>query len=197
MKEYTAGGIGMSIYTIIAGVNGTGKSSLRGVLEGQNLNLGHIIDPDLIAKENNNDLIKAAKIAVAKIRDCLNKNISFTQETTLSGRTVLTTIKQARKQGYYVTLYYIGLSSAEESLIRIANRVRKGGHNIPEKDVRKRYNKRFDTLIDVISYCDEIIFYDNENGFVKVAEIKNGQFRYINGYRPEWIVELNNMLNDY
>ena len=41
----------MNIYTIIAGVNGTGKSSLRGVLEGQNINLGHIIDPDVIAKE--------------------------------------------------------------------------------------------------------------------------------------------------
>lgn len=186
----------MSIYTIIAGVNGTGKSSLRGVLEGQNVNLGHIIDPDVIAKENNNDLIKAAKIAVLKIRDCLYKNISFTQETTLSGRTVLNTIKQARKRGYYVTLYYIGLSSVEESLMRIANRVRKGGHNIPENAVRKRFSKRFDTLVEVISYCDEVNFYDNENGFVKVAEIKNGQFRYINGYRPQWISELNNMLKD-
>lgn len=185
----------MNVYTIIAGVNGTGKSSFRGVLEGQNVNLGHIIDPDLIAKENDNDLIKAAKIAVAKIRDCLNKNISFTQETTLSGRTVLNNIKIARKQGYYVSLYYIGLSSAEESLLRINNRVRKGGHNIPENDVRRRYSKRFSSLVDVIPYCDEIHFYDNENGFVKVAEIKNGQFRYINGYRPEWLVELYGLIN--
>lgn len=184
----------MSVYTIIAGIDGTGKSSFRGVLEGQNVNLGHIIDPDQIAKENHNDLIKAARIAVSKIRDCLVKNISFTQETTLSGRTVLNTIKQARKQGYYVSLYYIGLSSAEESLARIANRVRKGGHNIPTSDVIKRYNKRFNTVVNIISYCDEINFYDNENGFVKVAEIRNGQFRYINGYRPEWIVKLNNTL---
>lgn len=185
----------MNVYTIIAGVNGTGKSSLRGVLEGQNVNLGHIIDPDLIAKENNNDLIKAARIAVDKIRDCLNKNISFTQETTLSGRSVLNTVKKARKQGYYVSLYYIGLSSAEESLYRIANRVRKGGHNIPENDVRRRYGKRFDMIVDVIPYCDEVHFYDNENGFVKVAEIKNGQFRHINGYRPEWLVELYGLIN--
>ncbi len=185
----------MSIYTIIAGVNGTGKSSLRGVLEGQNVNLGHIIDPDLIAKENDNDLVRAAKIAVEKIKDCLDKNISFTQETTLSGHTVLNTIKRARMQGYYVSLYYIGLSSAEESIERIANRVRKGGHNIPASDVIKRYGKRFDMLTKVIDYCDEISFYDNENGFVKVAEIKNGHFRYINGYRPKWIVELNKLLD--
>jgi predicted ABC-type ATPase len=179
----------MSIYTIIAGVNGTGKTSLRGVLEGQNVNLGHIIDPDLIAKENNNDLIKAAKIAVNKIKDCLDKNISFTQETTLSGSTVLSTIKKARRQGYYVVLYYIGLNSAEESVVRIANRVRKGGHNIPEADVMRRYGRRFDTLCAVVPYCDEINFYDNENGFVKVGEVKNGHFRYINGYRPDWLEE--------
>lgn len=180
----------MNIYTIIAGVNGTGKSSLRGVLEGQNINLGHIIDPDVIAKENNNDLFKAAKIAVNRINDCLERNISFTQETTLSGRSVLNTIKQARKKGYYISLYYIGLSSAEESICRIANRVKKGGHNIPQEDVLRRYNIRFKTLCEVIPYCDEINFYDNENGFIKVAEIKNGQFRYINGYRPDWIQEL-------
>ena len=88
------------------------------------------------------------------------------------------------------------MSSAEESLVRIANRVRKGGHNIPKEDVIKRYNKRFDTLLEIISYCDEVNFYDNENGFVKVAEIKNGQFRFVNSYRPKWIDELNNMLND-
>ena len=182
----------MNVYTIIAGVNGTGKSSLRGVLEGQNFNLGHIIDTYLIAKENNNDLIKAAKIEVLKIKDCLDKNISFIQETTLSGRTVLNTIKQ----GYYVSLYYIGLSSAEESIMRIANRVHKGGHDIPEKDVRRRYDRRFDMLTEVIAYCDEVNFYDNGNGFVKVAEMKNGQFRYINGYRPEWIVKLYDGLVD-
>ena len=184
------------VYTIIAGVNGTGKSSFRGVLEGQNVNLGHIIDPDLIAKENNNDLYKAAKTAVAKIRECLEKNISFTQETTLSGHTVLNTVKRARRKGYYISLYYIGLNSAEESLTRIANRVKKGGHNIPEKDVIRRFNKRFDLLSDIISYCDEVNFYDNENGFIKVAEIRNAQFRFVNGYRPEWIVKLSDIINN-
>ena len=186
----------MNVYTIIAGVNGTGKSSFRGVLEGQNVNLGHIIDPVLIAKGNNNDLYKAAKTAVAKIRECLEKNISFTQETTLSGHTVLNTVKRARRKGYYISLYYIGLNSAEESLTRIANRVKKGGHNIPEKDVIRRFNKRFDLLSDIISYCDEVNFYDNENGFIKVAEIRNAQFRFVNGYRPEWIVKLSDIINN-
>lgn len=73
---------------------------------------------------------------------------------------MLNTVKKARKQGYYVSLYYIGLSSAEKSLYHIAKRVSKGGHNISENDVRRRYGKRFDMIVDVIPYCDEVHFYD-------------------------------------
>lgn len=69
----------MNNYILIAGVNGTGKSSLRGVLEGQGTLLGHIIDADAIAKENNYDNIKAGKQAVLEIEYCLDNNISFTQ----------------------------------------------------------------------------------------------------------------------
>ena len=42
-----------------------------------------------------------------------------------------------------------------------------------------------------------IVFYDNENGFVKVAEIFNNKFTYTNGYRPQWIVDLKAELDSY
>ena len=184
----------MNNYVIIAGVNGTGKSSLRGVLEGQNVLLGHIIDANAIAKENDFDNIKAGKKAIEEINYCLENNLSFTQETTLAGYRTVRTIKQARKQGYYITMYSVGLSSMEESIDRITNRVRKGGHNIPIDDVKRRYEKRISSLSRVIPLCDEVIFYDNENGFIKVAEIKNNKFRYFNGYKPKWIVEYKNAL---
>lgn len=184
----------MNNYVIIAGADGTGKSSLRGVLEGQNVLLGHIIDADAIAKENNFDNIKAGKKAIEEINYCLENNLSFTQETTLAGYRTVRTIKQARKQGYYITMYYVGLSSMEESIDRITNRVRKGGHNIPIDDVKRRYEKRISSLSRVIPLCDEVIFYDNENGFIKVAEIKNNKFQYFNGYKPKWLVEYQNAL---
>ncbi len=177
----------MNNYILIAGVNGTGKTSLRGVLEGQGVLLGHIIDADKIAKENNFDNIKAGRKAIAEIDYCLDNNISFTQETTLAGHRTRHTIRQARKQGYYITMYYVGLNTKEESILRIANRVRKGGHNIPGKDVIRRFDNRINSLKNVIPLCDEVIFYDNENGFVKVATIQNNRFNYSNGYHPEWI----------
>lgn len=185
----------MNNYVIIAGVNGVGKSSLRGVLEGQGVLLGHIIDADAIAKEHNFNNIVAGKKAIEEIDYCLENNLSFTQETTLSGHRILRTIKQARKQGYYVTLYYVGLNSKEESLLRIANRVRKGGHNIPESDVIRRFNNRISSLKCILPLCDEAILYDNENGFVKVAEIVNNKFSYSNGYRPQWIEEFKKELS--
>lgn len=71
--------------------------------------------------------------------------------------------------------------------MHIANRVRKGGHDIPKDYVKLRYQNRLESLIRVLPLCDEVIFYDNENGFVKVAEIKNNTFNYTNDYRPNWI----------
>jgi predicted ABC-type ATPase len=78
---------------------------------------------------------------------------------------------------------------------RIANRVKKGGHNIPTEKVISRFEKRFDVLKELIVYCDEVSFYDNENGFVKVAEIINGKFRYISTYHPDWIIELKSLID--
>ena len=177
---------------LIAGVNGTGKSSFRGVLEGQGVALGHIVDPDLISKINHNNEIAAGRQAVAEIDGYIENGESLTQETTLAGHRIKKTVKKAKADGYYITMYYIGLNTKYESIYRIANRVRKGGHDIKSEDVERRFNKRFESLDDIVPYCDKVVFYDNENGFVKVAEIIEGKFRYTNGYRPDWIVEYRN-----
>lgn len=186
----------MNKYTVIAGINGTGKSSLRGVLEGQGVFLGHIIDADLIAKSNSYDILKAGKQAMTIINNCLQKNISFTQETTLSGHSIKKNIVKARNQGYFISMFYVGLSSCEESICRIKNRVAKGGHDIPTKDVIRRYNNRMNALVDIIEYCDEVTFYDNENGFIKVASITNGDFNFTNGYKPLWIQEVQKLISN-
>lgn len=179
----------MKEYVLIAGVNGTGKTSFRGVLEGQGVELGNIIDPDAIAKANRYNEIAAGKQAVREIDRCLQAGETVTQETTLSGHRTKRTAAYAKAHGYTVTMYYIGLNSRYESIYRIANRVRKGGHDIDPEAVKRRYEKRFDDLAAVMPYCDRIVFYDNENGFVKVAELIGGAFRFTNGYRPDWIIE--------
>lgn len=164
----------MKLYTIIGGVNGCGKSSLTGALKAERSDLGLLIDVDKLAAQLGSP-VEGGKAAVRKIDECLEKGISFTQETTLSGARTERTIRRAKERGYTIRLYYIGLDTMEESLGRIANRVAKGGHDIPKADVERRFQSRFTDVLRVLPYCDEARFFDNDNGFVEVAEYRNGE----------------------
>jgi predicted ABC-type ATPase len=180
----------MKIYTIVAGVNGTGKSSFSGVLRAQRSDLGHIIDVDKIAVENGYGPIEAGRAAISLIDGLLLSGAPLTQETTLSGRRAERLAKAARGSGYRVRLFYIGLNSCEESVKRIKNRVEKGGHGIDDKTVANRFNTRFDSLLRILPLCDEAYFYDNENGFEEVAEYRSGEMVIRNGTEPQWLREL-------
>ncbi len=179
----------MKLYTIIGGVNGCGKSSLTGALKAERSDLGLLIDVDKLAAQLGSP-VEGGKAAVRKIDECLEKGISFTQETTLSGARTERTIRRAKERGYTIRLYYIGLDTMEESLGRIANRVAKGGHDIPREDVERRFQSRFADVLRVLPYCDEARFFDNDNGFVEVAEYRNGELIPRVSNPPRWLLEL-------
>ena len=179
----------MKLYTIIGGVNGCGKSSLTGALKAERSDLGLLIDVDKLAAQLGSP-VEGGKAAVRKIDECLEKGISFTQETTLSGARTERTIRRAKERGYTIRLYYIGLDTMEESLGRIANRVAKGGHDIPKEDVERRFQSRFTDVLRVLPYCDEARFFDNDNGFVDVAEYRNGELTPRVSTPPRWLLEL-------
>lgn len=180
----------MKNYTIIGGVNGVGKSSFTGVLKERSTDLGVIVDVDKITAELGGNTLEGGKAALRKLRECIDKGISFTQETTLSGRKTEATAKQVRDLGYHVRLFYIGLDSTEESLSRVANRVKRGGHDIPHDDVVRCFEGRWEAVAKVLPYCDEAEFYDNDNGFVLVAEYRNGELRTVGTCYPRWLAEL-------
>lgn len=176
-------------YTIIAGVNGTGRTSFTGTLKMHRKDLGTVIDIDRMAAAYGSH-IEAGRKAVKTIDDCISREICFTQETTLSGIRTEHTIQKAFSAGYYIRLYYIGLDTAEESIKRIANRVSKGGHDIPSSDVERRYKTRFDSLARIMPYCDEVTLIDNENGFTEVAVFSNDELLQLGDYCPHWLKEL-------
>ena len=180
----------MKTYTIIGGVNGVGKSSFTGVLKERCEDLGHIIDVDKITAELGKGTLAGGKAALTKIENCIEKRLSFTQETTLSGYRTEATAKKVKDLGYFVRLFYIGLDSVDESLQRIQNRVKRGGHNIPIDDVERRFQGRWEAVAKVLPYCDVAEFYDNDNGFVKVAEYRNGELRRVGEHSPKLLTEL-------
>lgn len=165
------------------------KSSLTGVLKAERSDLGHIIDVDKLAVQHGG-FIEGGKMAVKLQKQYIESGISFTQETTLSGQRPLRMIREAKEAGYYVRLFYVGISTAEEALHRIKNRVEKGGHDIPRDDVLRRFSERYEALASVLDYVDEAVFYDNENGFTVVAEYRNGELLARGQYVPKWICTL-------
>lgn len=185
----------MKTYTIVGGVNGTGKSSLTGVLKTQTTELGVIIDVDKITAQNGGSALQGGRIALQRIQECLGKGLSFTQETTLSGRKTEATAAEAKSKGYTVRLYYVGLDSVDECLQRIENRVAHGGHNIRETDVQRRFAGRWEAVAKILPYCDEAHFFDNYNGFVEVAEYVNGELIVKGSNLPAWVRELEAFLN--
>ena len=74
-----------------------------------------------------------------RIEELLERNVTFSIETTLATRSYLNLVHRAQRQGYRVSLLYFWLNSPELAMQRVAERVSKGGHDIPETVIRRRY----------------------------------------------------------
>ena len=74
------------------------------------------------------------------IADCVRRGESFAIETTLSGRGYARLIREWKRAGYVVTLFFLELPNAELAIQRVAMRVAQGGHHIPEAVVRRRFD---------------------------------------------------------
>lgn len=113
----------MKKYILIAGVNGAGKSTLYKTLE--YLEDMPRVNTDEIVREfgdwrNISDVMQAGKMAVYKIKEYFEKNISFNQETTLCGNSIIRNIEKAKKLGYQIELHYVGVESVQIAKERIA-----------------------------------------------------------------------------
>lgn len=155
------------IFYLFAGVNGAGKSTLYNT-QCLDINIKDSvrINTDEIVRKignwkNNSDQIKAAKIAVNLRNDCFQYGKSFNEETTLTGKTILKIIDKIKEQGYELQLFYVGLNSSDIAKERVKNRVEKGGHNIENDVIEKRYYESLKNLKKIISKFDKVYLYDN------------------------------------
>lgn len=98
--------------------------------------------------------MKAGKIAVQRLNDYLWSGISFNQETPLCGHTIIRSMKTAKAQGYVIEMHDVGVDCPETAKMRITERVKMGGHGIPDRDVEKRYAESIINLGKVLPLCD-------------------------------------------
>ena len=164
---------------ILAGANGSGKSTVGSeILPQENLPL---VNPDDIARAMSPGDVSAAKVpagreALRRIGEFLAAGASFAVESTLSGQTLLTLIEKAKQLGYSVEIIYVFLDSPEMCIARIAVRVAKGGHNIPDDDVRRRYFRSKRNFLNQYALRANAwtLVYNGGELPVMVAECRNG-----------------------
>ena len=165
----------MRVMYILAGANGSGKSTIASVL----LPTKSIVyvNPDDIARElNPADLtavkIEAGKVAVKRVRELVTSGESFAIESTLSGNGYVKVIKEARETGYKVVIAYAFVDSPDMCIARIAARVKNGGHHVPDEDVVRRYYRSKGNFMNVYAeLADEcMIFYNGESEPILIAD---------------------------
>ncbi len=159
---------------IIAGPNGAGKTTFATEFLPFEAKCINFINADLIAAglapfQPERAAIKAGKIMLRQINECIRKGESFAFETTLSGRTYLDKINEIKSKGYKIIIYYLKLAAVELAIERIKLRVAQGGHNIPEKDIRRRFERswaNFNTLYKPLA--DSWIIFDTSGPQPKI-----------------------------
>ncbi|WP_286905868.1 zeta toxin family protein [Clostridium sp. UBA1652] len=188
----------MPTYTIFAGVNGAGKTSIyKFIYYDENKYEKRINTDEMVARigswKDNNLQMKCAREAIKLVKQYILEGISFNQETTLSGKSIIRNIKVAKEKGFYIVMNYIGVQNPEIAKERVKIRVSKGGHGIPDKDVERRYYDSLNNLDDVIKICDEVNVYDNTEELREIMYLKQGKIIWTDKKIPNWA---NNILKN-
>ena len=153
---------------VLAGVNGAGKSSLMGAhvraLGGEYFN------PDEAARR-----IRAGKPRIAQreanglawnegrrlLERAIAERLDYTFESTLGASTFPRLLAQAADEGAEVWVWFVGLDSPEHHLARVKARVEGGGHDIPEADIRRRWDASRQNLVALMPKLSRLWLYDN------------------------------------
>lgn len=170
---------------IISGCNGSGKTTASYTLLPELLGCSEFVNSDEFAKslspfDPSAASVSASRFMLMKINYLLSRSEDFCVETTLATRSLMSIITEARTAGYEVTLIYFWLASPQIAIERVRNRVRAGGHNIPDDVVRRRYVMGLKYFFDSYSrICDRWVLADNTESPFKIVAEKVGNATYI------------------
>lgn len=151
---------------VIAGPNGAGKSTAARTILAEKLQLATFVNADVIAQglaafAPETVAVEAGRIMLGRLHDLAKHRADFAFETTLSGRNFVRWLCELRKDGYGVQLFYFWLASADVSASRVAQRVRQGGHAIPEDTIRRRFDRSVRNFRSFRSEVTTWKVYDN------------------------------------
>jgi len=106
--------------------------------------------------------VRAGRLMLSEIRFFARRRVTFAFETTLSGRSYLRLIRQLKTQGYKVHFFFLAVKSVDVALLRVKDRVLKGGHGVPQTVIRRRFSRSIKNFFaEYRSLADSWYLFDN------------------------------------
>jgi predicted ABC-type ATPase len=153
---------------MLAGPNGAGKTTSSRSLLKDVLDVTTFVNADIIAQglagfDPESAAWEASRIMLERLDELAQKQEDFAFETTLAARSYVPRIEKWRREGYSFQLYYFWLPTADLAVERVALRVLRGGHHVPEETIRRRYRQSLRNLFQLfIPLADAWQVFDNE-----------------------------------
>lgn len=165
---------------IIAGCNGAGKTTGSNKILPACWNCQTYVNADDIAARlwPSNPAaaaLEAGRMMLSKLDELMNDGVDFAFETTLATRSYAGLINKAKSKGYKITLFYLWLVSPEMAMARVAARVKKGGHSIPDEVIERRYYRGISNFMKLYrALCNTWVLMDSRKP--EIAQIAEGRF---------------------
>ncbi len=155
---------------IIAGPNGSGKSTCADAIVPKEMKIAEFVNADKIAaglSPYNPEAVRftAGKLLVNRIDQLITARENFALETTLAPRGLVHLIKRMQKEGYVVTLSFLWLNSQKLAKERVKTRVEAGGHDIPHREIYRRYKRGLNNLFNIYLHIVDFCAIYNASGF--------------------------------
>jgi predicted ABC-type ATPase len=176
----------MELY-VIAGPNGAGKTTFAREFLPNYANCKNFVNADLIAHgvapfSPETAALRAGRMMLEEIRIFAKKRVPFGFETTLSGRSYVPLLARLKTEGYEIHIFFLWLKSADLALSRVKERVSRGGHDVPEAIIRRRFDRSMrNFLIHYRQLADSWTLFDNSGESPRVIAFeKTKSLRIIN-----------------
>lgn len=150
----------------------------------------HVMQNRLVLSGDDFNSYHAAIFAEYLRTRMMENGISFSTETVMSARQKLDMMQYAKSLGYRVYLYFVATESPLINQVRVQNRVKLGGHNVPVEKIHNRYFRSLEILYDAIKISDRAFLFDNTEVLTWVAEVSGGhELSLYTEEVPGWFVE--------
>jgi predicted ABC-type ATPase len=163
---------------IIAGPNGVGKTTFAREFLPNYADCRNFVNADLIAQgiapfSPETAAVRAGRLMLREIHRLVEDRADFGFETTLSGRGYLRSIRRLKSAGYKVHFLFLWVPSVDLAISRVRRRVLEGGHNVPESDVRRRFDRSIENfLVRYRQLANSWILFDNSDDTPTVIAFK-------------------------